>query len=159
MSRTWGNRVRRRIGVGSGVLRSASPHPQLTGDSDETAQSTGGTRPDPEDDDGSETVDQEARPPITEPDELRTVDVELIWTRFEKEGSGTLLSTQEGDDATLSVCLVISWPPHELVDRAADFTSTGDTLRSLIDLFENLRGQKLSSRPARGLRTASSLAG
>jgi hypothetical protein len=68
--------------------------------------------------------------------------VELIWTRFEKEGSGKLLSTQEGDDATLSVCLVISWPPHELVDCAADFTSTGETLRSLIDLFESLRAQK-----------------
>ena len=67
----------------------------------------------------SETVSQEAQSSITEPDELRTVDVELIWTRFEKEGSGRLLSTQEGDDATLSVCLVISWPPHELVDRAA----------------------------------------
>ena len=85
---------------------------------------------------------EEAQSSITEPDELRTVDVELIWTRFEKEGSGKLLSTQEGDDATLSVCLVISWPPHELVDRAAEFTSTGETLRSLIDLFESLRGQK-----------------
>ena len=53
-----------------------------------------------------------------------------------------MLSTQEGDDATLSVCLVISWPPHELVDRAAEFTSTGETLRSLIDLFESLRAQK-----------------
>jgi hypothetical protein len=68
--------------------------------------------------------------------------MELIWTRFEKEGSGRLLSTQEGDDVTLSVCLVISWPPHELVDRAAEFTSTGEILRALIHLFEGLRGQK-----------------
>jgi hypothetical protein len=28
-----------------------------------------------------------------------------------------------------------------LVDRAADFTSTSETLRSLIDLFESLRSQ------------------
>jgi hypothetical protein len=111
-------------------------------DSNETPQDASGTCPDPEDDHRSETVVEEARSSITEPDELRTVDVELIWTRFEKEGSAKLLSTQEGDDATLSVCLVISWPPHELVDRAADFTSTGETLRSLIELFESLRSQK-----------------
>ena len=62
---------------------------------------------------------------ISEPDELRVVDVELIWTRFDKEGLGRLLSTHEGDDATLSVCLVISWPPHELLDRAAEFMIHG----------------------------------
>jgi DnaJ domain len=111
-------------------------------DSDETIRSGGGKRSEPEDEDRSETVSQGAQSPITEPDELRIVDVELIWTRFEKEGSRRLLSTQEGDDATLSVCLVISWPPHELVDRAADFTSTSETLRSLIDLFESLRSQR-----------------
>ena len=82
------------------------------------------------------------RPSSPEPNELQTVDVELIWTRFENEGSGRLLSTQEGDDATLSVCLVISWPPHGLIDRAPEFASTGDTLHSLIDLFESLRSQK-----------------
>jgi hypothetical protein len=122
----------------------SKPAPTAQSDSDEAEQSAGETCPDPEDDDQSETETQEARSPITEPDELRTVDVELIWTRFEKEGSGKgkLLSTQEGDDATLSVCLVISWPPHELVARAADFASTGDTLRSLIELFECLRSQK-----------------
>jgi hypothetical protein len=111
-------------------------------DSDETIRSGGGKRSEPEDEDRSETVSQGAQSPITEPDELRIVDVELIWTRFEKEGSRRLLSTQEGDDTTLSVCLVISWPPHELVDRAADFTSTSETLRSLIDLFESLRSQR-----------------
>jgi DnaJ domain len=111
-------------------------------DSDETIRSGGRKRSEPEDEDRSETVSQGAQSPITEPDELRIVDVELIWTRFEKEGSRRLLSTQEGDDATLSVCLVISWPPHELVDRAADFTSTSETLRSLIDLFESLRSQR-----------------
>ena len=45
-------------------------------------------------------------------------------------------------DVTLSVCLVISWPPHELVDRAAEFTSTGETLHTLIDIFEGLGHQK-----------------
>jgi DnaJ domain len=110
-------------------------------DSDETVRSGGGKRSEPEDEDRSKTVSQGAQSPITEPDELRIVDVELIWTRFEKEGSRRLLSTPEGDDTTLSVCLVISWPPHELVDRAADFTSTSETLRSLIDLFESLRSQ------------------
>ena len=112
-------------------------------DSDKPAQSSGGTHhSEPEEDHRSETVPQGDPPPITEPDELHTVDVELIWTRFEQDGSRRLLSTQEGDDTTLSVCLVISWPAHELVDRAADFTSTGETLRSLIGLFESLRGQK-----------------
>ncbi len=120
----------------------SNPAPAAQADSDETAQSAGGTRPDPEDVDRSETAYQETQSSITEPDELRTVDVELIWTRFEKQGSGKLLSTQEGDDATLSVCLVISWPPHELVDRAADFSSTSEALRFLIDLFESLRSQK-----------------
>ena len=89
----------------------------------------------------TESARQETQP-ATEPAEFRTVDVELIWTRFEKEAFGRLLSTQEGDDATLSVCMVISWPPHELIDRAAQFTSTGETLHSLIQLFETLRGQK-----------------
>jgi hypothetical protein len=121
----------------------SEPGPTFTArdDSDETVQSGGGQRSEPEDEDRSETVSQGAQSPITEPDELRIVDVELIWTRFEKEGSRRLLSTPEGDDTTLSVCLVISWPPHELVDRAADFTSTSETLRSLIDLFESLRSQ------------------
>ena len=111
-------------------------------DSNATVQDSSGSRPDQEQEDWSEAVSEAAQSPVTEPDELRSVDVELIWTRFEKEGSGRLLSTQEGDDATLSVCMVISWPPHELVNRAAEFTSTGDTLRSLIEAFESLRSQK-----------------
>ena len=118
-----------------------SPGFQSAG-SGKTTNPAGPSEFDPDDDEHSETASQDGRPPIIEPDELRTVDVELIWTRFEKEGSGQLLSTQEGDDATLSVCMVISWPPHELIDRAAAFSSTGETLRLLIDLFEGLRGQK-----------------
>jgi DnaJ domain len=120
------------------VLSSAS-----RADFADSAKGTNEHRPDLEDDEiASATVSPEAHSPTAGPDELHNVDVELIWTRFEKEGSGQLLSTQEGDDATLSVCVVISWPPHELVDRAAQFTSTGETLRALIGLFEGLRGQK-----------------
>jgi hypothetical protein len=86
----------------------------------------------------------EAEAPIADPAELRTVEVELIWTRFEfrKDVPGPFLSLQEEDDATLSVCMVVSWPPHDLVEGAAKFTSSGETLRTLIDQFECLRGQK-----------------
>ena len=73
------------------------------------------------------------------PDELRRVNVELVWTRYERDALGQLASTQEADDATLSVCMVISWPPHSLVDRAAEFPSSGETLHALIELFERLR--------------------
>ena len=110
--------------------------------SDETVQSADGAFPASEAEDRSETVFREGQSSITEPDKLRSVDVELIWTRFEKAGTGRILSTQEGDDTTLSVCMVISWPPHEFVECAPAFDSTGETLRSLIDLFEGLRGKK-----------------
>ena len=82
--------------------------------------------------------------PVAEPDELRTVNIELIWTRFELEGQvpGRLLfSGNEEDDATLSVCMVISWPPPALVDGAPRFASSGETLRTVIGRFEQLRGQ------------------
>jgi len=35
--------------------------------------------------------------------------------------------------------MVISWPPHSLVDRAAEFPSSGETLHTLIELFGQLR--------------------
>jgi len=35
--------------------------------------------------------------------------------------------------------MIISWPPNPLVDRAAEFPSSGETLRTLIDLFGHLR--------------------
>ena len=97
--------------------------------------------PDDEDPEATEPEPQ-TKPAVPEPTGMRNVDVELIWTRFEKEGSGRLVTTQEGDDATLSVCIVISWPPHDLVERAAEFHSTGETLRTLIDLFARARTQK-----------------
>jgi DnaJ domain len=108
----------------------------------ETAQEADATRSGPYEDKQSETEVRESQSSVSEPAELRSIDVELIWTRFEKEGSGSLLSTQEGDDTTLSVCVVISWPQHELLDRVAEFSSTGETLRSVISVFEAVRGQR-----------------
>jgi DnaJ domain len=74
-------------------------------------------------------------------EDFRTVDVELIWTRFEIETAKRILSPQEEQDATLSVCLVISWPAEHLVEQATQVDAAGDILRNLIDLFERLRGQ------------------
>jgi DnaJ domain len=109
---------------------------------DAMAEAPGGARCEGEQNAWSETDAREGQSLISEPDELRIVDVELIWTRFEKVGSGRLLSSQERDDATLSVCLVISWPPHELLNRAAEFVSTSSTLKFVIAIFESLRDQK-----------------
>ena len=67
---------------------------------------------------------------------IRTVGVELIWTRFEKDGPARLMSDGDVDDATLSVCMVIAWPPEELaLHRTAEFPAAAETLRTLIDLF------------------------
>jgi hypothetical protein len=96
--------------------------------------------------DDDQTHESPAEEPVVAPAELRRVDVELIWTRFEldfqKGELESLPPSQEEDDATLSVCMVVSWPPHDLVERAAKFSSSGETLRTLIDRFEWLRGQK-----------------
>ena len=118
------------------------PGPARQADSGVTAETPGGAQPEQEQDAWTETEPGEGQSSIPEPDELRIVDVELIWTRFEKEGSGHLQSTTEADDSTLSVCLVISWPPHELLDRTAEFISTSSTLKFVIALFESLRDQK-----------------
>jgi curved DNA-binding protein CbpA len=98
-------------------------------------------RPDSDDDERPGSASSEAEGSSMDPDEFQTVDVELIWTRFEKDLPGRIPSTQEENDATLSVCMVLSWPPQALVERAAGFTSAGEILRTLIDLFEQLRGQ------------------
>ena len=76
-----------------------------------------------------------------DPARIRTVDVELIWTRFEKDGPARLLAERDADDSTLSVCMVISWPEAGLVDRTAEFPGGAEILRTLIDLFERLREQ------------------
>ena len=97
-------------------------------------------------DDQTGATPAEPEQPIADPTELRTVEVELIWTRFElefkKDRPGSLLPPQKEDDVTLSVCMVVSWPPQDLVDGAATFSSAGETLRTVIDRFERLRGQK-----------------
>jgi hypothetical protein len=74
-----------------------------------------------------------------DPGRIRAVDVELIWTRFEKDGPARPLSGRDADAATLSVCMVISWPEAGLVDRTAEFPGGAEILRMLIDLFERLR--------------------
>jgi hypothetical protein len=75
-----------------------------------------------------------------DPIKMRTVEVELIWTRFEKDGPAQPMSAREANEATLSICMVIAWPPADLVNRTADFPCAAETLRTLIDLFEVLRG-------------------
>jgi hypothetical protein len=82
--------------------------------------------------------------PGVDPGRIRTVGVELIWIRFEKDGPAPtcLPSDDEPDAMTLSVCMVIAWPPEDLVDRTAEFPTAAATLRTLIDLFDRLRGQK-----------------
>jgi hypothetical protein len=91
--------------------------------------------------DRMESASAGAERPGVDPTEIRTVDVELIWTRFDKDGPEPFRSAWKPDDATLSVCLVISWPSEDLVDRSVEFPSAAETLRTLIDLFEWLRGQ------------------
>jgi hypothetical protein len=73
-------------------------------------------------------------------DEFRTVDVDLIWMRFETEGIGQLLAGPEGNEETLSVCLVISWPDTDLVACAVQHDSAAGILHVLVELFQRLRG-------------------
>ncbi len=100
-------------------------------------------RSDPRSDENVEeewdSASQEAEDSRASPDELRTVNVELVWARYERNRNGGLSPPPEMDDPTLSVCMVISWPPHALVDRAAEFPSSGETLHKLIEVFEYLR--------------------
>ena len=99
----------------------------------------------PPENDRTDTNSPESEAPIAEPVELRTANVELIWTRFELDSlvPGRLLfSGDEEDDATLSVCMVVSWPPPDLVDEAAKFTSSREILHTVIERFEQLRGQE-----------------
>ena len=50
-------------------------------------------------------------------EEFRTIDVELIWTRFETDRVRRYYLPTEENEETLSVCLVISWPATHLVAR------------------------------------------
>lgn len=80
--------------------------------------------------------------PALDPSRIREVDVELIWTRFEKDRPARLLAESDADDSTLSVCMVISWPEAGLVDSVAGYPGAAETLRALIELFDRLREQK-----------------
>ena len=53
-----------------------------------------------------------------------------------------MATDDEPDDATLSVCMVIAWPPEDLVNRTAEFPAAAEILHTLIDLFDRLRDQK-----------------
>jgi curved DNA-binding protein CbpA len=86
-----------------------------------------------------DSASQEAAQHRAKPDELGTVNVELVWTRYERGALAPFSSSQETDETTLSVCMVISWPPHSLLDRAAEFPASGETLHALIELLEQLR--------------------
>jgi len=87
----------------------------------------------------SSSTSQEVGKSRAKPDELRSVNVELVWTRYERDSTVRFSSSRESEDSTLSVWMVISWPPHSLVDRAAEFPSSGETLHTLIELFGQLR--------------------
>jgi len=86
--------------------------------------------PDPENAEaGNASVDLE---------EFRSVDIALIWTRFEPDGVTAVRSSSDENELTLSVCLVIGWPAPHLVARAAKLKSASEILRALIELFERL---------------------
>ena len=72
-------------------------------------------------------------------DEFRSINVNLIWMRFEPERMQQFSSASEENEETLSVCLVVSWPDTHLVAQAAEYNSAGEILRTLVELFQRLR--------------------
>ncbi len=74
--------------------------------------------------------------------EFRTIDVELVWIRFELAGDLKERLYEEPPATTLSVCLVISWPRASLVKHAAEFPDAAEKLRLVIETFEDLRGRE-----------------
>jgi hypothetical protein len=74
--------------------------------------------------------------------EFRTIEVELIWIRFELAGGLKDRPQDELAATTLSVCMVLSWPRASLVKHGAEFPDAAETLRFLIESFETLRGQQ-----------------
>ena len=83
------------------------------------------------------TAEKETEAPTqtAPPSEFRAVDVELIWIRFEMPEKVAVEVPDRTDRATLSVCMVVSWPVKSLVARTAEFAGAGDTLRQVIDGF------------------------
>ena len=74
--------------------------------------------------------------------EFRTIDVELVWIRFELAGALKERPHDEPAATTLSVCMVISWPRTSLVKHEAEFPDAAEKLRLVIETFEDLRGQQ-----------------
>lgn len=74
--------------------------------------------------------------------EFLTVDVELVWIRFELAGDLKERLQEESTTTTLSVCMVISWPRTSLVKHVAEFPDAAEKLRLVIESFEHLRGQE-----------------
>ncbi len=95
------------------------------------------------------TSGTEAEEPVqtAPPSEFRTVGVELIWIRFEMPEKVGAEVPEGTDRATLSVCMVVSWPVKSLVARTAEFAGAGETLRQVIDGFDRLdQGAALAVR-------------
>ncbi len=122
-------------GAGAGARASASTSASATAEADEAASGESAAA-------GSNGAANGTGLAGLDPARIRTVDVELIWTRFEKDGPARLLAERDADDSTLSVYMVISWPEAGLVNRVTEYPGAAETLRALIDLFERLREQK-----------------
>jgi hypothetical protein len=80
--------------------------------------------------------------------EFRTIDVELVWIRFELSGGLKERLYEEPAATTLSVCMVLSWPRSSLIKHAPEFPDAAEKLRVVIEAFEDLRSgeQVLGSR-------------
>ncbi len=73
---------------------------------------------------------------------FKTVEVELVWIRFVSEPESARddpTIVEEPGESTLSVCLIVSWPPASAIDDAIDHPEAPATLRSVIDVFESLK--------------------
>jgi hypothetical protein len=94
--------------------------------------------------DAQATTEDPPEPPRAEPPGIfQQVEVELIWIRFGTSGA----APQHAEGTTLSVCMVVSWPLRSLVTRAAEYANLGETLRHVIDAFDDVRGARpLSAR-------------
>jgi DnaJ domain len=129
-------------------LKSKKHHPDLGGDewafcmvarAYEVLKTTAGTVPSRPWQSPKTNV-SEPESAVSNPNDFRVIEVELIWIRFESDRSARLWSSSEGNEETLSVYSVISWPTPNLVAQAVELGNAGEILRTLIDLFEGLRG-------------------
>jgi len=79
-------------------------------------------------------------PRAAPPGVFQTVEVELIWIRYELESAAAKAREAEPveEGPTLSVCMVVSWPIRHVVSRTAEYAELGETLRRVIEAFEEL---------------------